>query len=1481
MTKSRPEISRGASRTFLIFYLLGLVGAVVLFLGGAFLVDRQVVARQEKIFNEQQALQTNLAARVLEDHLKSAAWLVGRAAEQDPALDSSAYATVFLQRVLGSSRDLKALAFLDREARVQALVSTQGEGGQLGLRQVEEWGRRHLAEVAAGPGPFATPFYLTARDQLAGLLIPVRRRDEFVGFLSAAVDLSALIQRYIAPMRSGRWGAAFLLDENGTVLYDHETQIIGRNIFDGLHADYPDLTRLDRLMVSQPMGTGDYHFTVRRGGPVSRKLIAWHAVEFFGRKLIVAMSAPDREIEVMLTEFRRQRVLLGVFLTLAILGAGLFFHRRRERKRLEADEEKYRTLVEGINAIVFATDETGQVTYVSPEVETVGPYRPGEIIGRNFLEFVYEQDRPRTAAAFGLALTGDRGTTETRFYDASGKAKWFRIISRPVFREGRPAGTRGLLVDVTEQKRAEEELDLQNKRFESLIRNTDLAIAVLDEAHMILSCNRAFEKTFLVREEQIVGRNIDELVAGPGGLDEARGLTGQILRGEPVHATGTRYRSDGAPFEAEIYGAPVIVEGRVVGAYGLYSDLSELKKAQSALREKEALYRTLFETASDAIFIMRDERFVDCNPTTLKMFNASREDIIGRPPYDFSPKVQPDGRESREAARAYIRAALEGQPQFFEWRHRRLDGLPFDAEVSLNRMDLAEGPFLLAAVRDVTVRKQAERALRLSEEKYRTILESTGDGYYEVDLKGRFTFINESFRRILGYSRDELLGADYRRFCEPGQAESIFRSFNQVFQTGQPVRDLVWSISDGEGRKKHLEVMVYLRRDEEGRALGFRGLIRDITDRRRAEEALRWSEEKYKALYDNALVGMFRVSIEDGTALEINDVCVKMFGYDSKEEVRDKLRTLDHYVDPEERRGAVETLLREGRVDSMVVQFRRRDGSPFWAEYSAKIYPKEGYVEGTVIDVTDRVKAGLALQESERRYRRLFDTIHDLILTHDLAGRLIEVNPAVCQAFGYPREEIIGRSLMDFVVPEYRDQFEEAYLEPMKREGYREGVFQVADREGQVHYVEYRATLVQAAGQPPYVTGSGRDVTERIRAQRELREMEEQLSQSMKMEAVGTLASGISHDFNNILQAISGYIQLLQARTDRGDPGRRYLMEMDQAIERAADLVRRLLTFSRKVEPELKPTDLNLEVRHAVSILERTIPKMIRIETRLAKDLWPISGDSGQLEQIVMNLGTNARDAMPEGGRLLVETENFVADEEFCRSVLDVEPGRWVQLRVTDTGCGMDKETAGHIFEPFFTTKGSGKGTGLGLSSVYGIVKGHRGHVDCRSEPGQGAVFRVLLPALPPEAGAPAAREPLAAEVRGGNETILVVDDERPILEVAKEALESQGYKVLAADSGEKALEVYRRPGVRVDLVVLDLGMPGMGGYSCLKALLELDHEAKVIIASGYAEEGHAERTLGYGAADYLTKPYRLADLLEKVRVVLDGPGEAGDRPGA
>ncbi|MFZ0449001.1 MAG: PAS domain S-box protein [Desulfatiglandaceae bacterium] len=769
--------------------------------------------------------------------------------------------------------------------------------------------------------------------------------------------------------------------------------------------------------------------------------------------------------------------------------------------------------------------------------------------------------------------------------------------------------------------------------------------------------------------------------------------------------------------------------------------------------------------------------------------------------------------------------------------------------------------------------KRSEEEIKKRQKYLEAVLHAALDAIVTLDASHHILEWNPGAEQIFGYSRDEAVGRSLDDLVSRPDVVDEAKAITKKVLSGQHLVPL----ETVRYRKDGTPVNVIVASSPiqiEGELHGAVGVYTDITDRKRAEEALRVSEEKFRLTFESVPDAVTISRIEDGRYLSVNNGFCRITGY-SKEEATGKTAfELGLYVNPADRERLLANLQDKGMVDGFEVQYRMKDERVLDTLLSGKIfrYEKKDCLVAVVKDVTQFKGTQEELRRSEKRYRDLFNSVSDLIYTQDLEGHFLSANRAMTEIFGYEPEEFIGHKTTDFMKPELRPLFYTEYIEKIKKQGHNEGVTSYFARDGRKTYLEYRSRLIKPGTGEPYITGIGRDVTERILAEKEIKKLNKQMLQAQKMEAVGTLAGGIAHDFNNLLQGILGFTQMLLMEKDGNDPDTAKLEQIEKAAHRASELTQQLLAFSRKVESNLRPVDLNQELEQVRNLLERTIPKMIAIELHLEDHLNVIRADPAQLEQVIMNFGVNARDAMPDSGKLVFETENVTLDEEYCKAHLGARPGRYVLLSISDTGQGMDRETLEHIFEPFFTTKGVGSGTGLGLAMVYGIIKSHGGYIMCYSEPGEGTTFKIYLPVME---GDPVRNETEtnrnAAVPEGGSETILLVDDEEILRDIGKDILEKFGYTVLLAADGESALELYRENPEDISLVILDIVMPGMGGKKCLEEILKMNPQAKVVMASGYSINGRVKEVLDGGARAFIKKPYELKQMLAEVRKVLDG----------
>jgi two-component system cell cycle sensor histidine kinase/response regulator CckA len=594
---------------------------------------------------------------------------------------------------------------------------------------------------------------------------------------------------------------------------------------------------------------------------------------------------------------------------------------------------------------------------------------------------------------------------------------------------------------------------------------------------------------------------------------------------------------------------------------------------------------------------------------------------------------------------------------------------------------------------------------------------------------------------------------------------------------------------------------------------------------------------------------------------DVNEGCLRLYGYGRGEFLL--LAVSDISASPEEE-SQVETVLRTGMpVEAEVLQ-KRKDGTRFWGLLN--VFPVSGdLVLGQITDITQRKDAEEALRREKDFSSRILSVANVLIVVMDREGRVLLFNRKCEEVTGWQESEVRGKHIWDLLLPErvvppIREAF--SRLDEKDISPFYESPWYT--RDGRERNIRWNNSVTRdEQGEVVWIIGTGIDVTEQ-------RQLEEQLRHIQKMDAVGTLAGGIAHDFNNIIQAIMGYTSVLKTRIGDDDAGMKEIESIKRAGLRASELTTQLLGFARGGKYEVRPIDLNQVVEKVVSMIRHTFDRSIEIRTELADGLSAVEGDAGQLEQTVLNLCINARDAMPKGGILTLGTrqETFTGGEDGPPGA--VPRGTYISLSLSDTGMGIPPENIPRIFEPFFSTKEPGKGSGMGLAMAYGIVKNHGGILDVRSVPGKGTTFRVLVPTSSKEilpSPAPLPDEPVV----GGTETILFVDDEESLRILAVEMLGRLGYQVLTAGNGLEAVNTFTERHGEIAVVILDMIMPGLGGEETFHRLKEIDPSARILISSGYAVEGRPQSLLSAGAAGFLQKPYRVGTLAATLRRILGG----------
>ncbi|MBN1808051.1 MAG: PAS domain S-box protein [Planctomycetes bacterium] len=639
-----------------------------------------------------------------------------------------------------------------------------------------------------------------------------------------------------------------------------------------------------------------------------------------------------------------------------------------------------------------------------------------------------------------------------------------------------------------------------------------------------------------------------------------------------------------------------------------------------------------------------------------------------------------------------------------------------------------------------------------------------------------------------------------------------------------------------------------------------------------AQQALRSSEEKYRSLFEIAGDSIFLMC--DDIFIDCNPATLSMFGCE-RDQIVGQPPYGTHFSPPRQPDGRDSTekarekigLALSGQPQTFEWAHIRFDGTPFDAEVSLNRFALAGEKRllAIVRDITDRTAAAEKLRRSEEQYRVLLSNLDDIVYMLDAEGRISFVSDRV-RKYGYEPDALLSRHFGAIIFPEDADRIMKVAAEQLMtgRElpEERRTEFRVMAADGRVRWVEERGHLVHdALGNAVGISGVLRDVTEQ-------KSLEEQFRQAQKMEAIGRLAGGVAHDFNNLLTVILGYSEILLRDSGQPDITRRRVDGIRQSAERASSLVRQLLAFSRKQVLKPRIINLNAVISELEKMLQRLIGEHIELSTVKAPQLPQVKADPAQVEQVIMNLVVNSRDAMPDGGKLTIRTEAVDLDADYAAAHAGVNPGTHVMLAVSDTGHGMDSDTVGKIFEPFYTTKEVGQGTGLGLSTVHGIVTQSGGHIWVYSEPGRGTTFKIYFPSVDLAADA-AVKTPPPAETAAGTETILVVEDESNVRELIQAVLCERGYSVLTAASPQEALALAEHT-VRIDLLLTDVIMPGMNGLLLFTRFREMHPEAATIFMSGYTDEMLVHRDEIPPEAVFLEKPFTPTSLARRVREVLD-----------
>jgi PAS domain S-box-containing protein len=1185
--------------------------------------------------------------------------------------------------------------------------------------------------------------------------------------------------------------------------------------------------------------------------------------------------------------------------------------------QLQKAEENYRSIFENAVEGIFQSTPEGRFITMNPAMaDILGYASPAAAVAgiTDIKHQIYVDPGGRSESDRIQAEQGFLQGYEFEAYRKDGERIWLSVNRRSIrdqddieiYREG-------FVKNITTRKRAEEAL-------RETVRSKDESLAVLDTILSTAPIGFAFHNRDLVYErineslaainglpvEAHIGRTVREVLPEMAAALEPH-LKRVVETGLPTIDLELSGETQADPGNQHYWLAsfyPVQMKGgEVLGVGVLVSDITERKRAEEALRESELRYKGLIDSAFDGVVIHRGGAIVSANRAFVEMFGYSADEVIGMDVLDFTA---PECRD-------FVRGHTQDESTYESFGLRK-EGSRMPVETS-GHICLYEGQTArLAAIRDITERKRVEQiqtrraALALFRADVSAALAASHAplrATLELCTAAMVQHLGAAFARIwtLNHEGDVLElqassgiythidGAHGRvpvgSFKIGKIAQERLPHITNDVRSDPRVSDKDWARREGmvafAGYPLLLEdrligvMALFSRRELSEDTLdalaSVAALMSQGIDLRRAEKALQDSERRKDAILKTALDCVITIDHE-GVVIDFNPAAERTFGYASADVVGKKKADLivPILLPPDHEHGFARYMATGGSSmlgKRMEVTAVRADGNEIPVELTITAIGELPHPTFTAFirDLTEPQRAETELRQSEERYRDMVENARDMIYSHDLEGNYTSMNTAGEKIMGYPRAEVLTLNLAQTVAPECVVKVEEMLTRKLAGEDVTNYEIEIIAKDGRRVPVEANTRLVYQDGVPVGVQGIARDVTVR-------KQLEEQLRQSQKMEAIGQLAGGVAHDFNNLLTAINGYASLTLQQLEANHPLRSYLEEIKKAGDRAASLTRQLLAFGRKQILQPRALNLNDIVSDMNKMLRRLIGEDIRFATKLASKLKPVRADPGQIEQVLLNLVVNARDSMPQGGSLTIETDNVELDREYANQHVGVQPGHFAVLAVSDTGTGMDEETQSRIFEPFFTTKAKDKGTGLGLSTVYGIVKQSGGNIWVYSEPGHGTALKVYFPALdsPQEQ---LGHIPAESEVRGGSETILLVEDEEIVRRLARRILEQTGYEVLEASHGEEAVRLCGVHAKPIHLLLTDVVMPGTSGKEVADRLSSMRPEIKVLFMSGYTDEAIVHQGVLNSSVEFIQKPFTLAALSRKVREVLDSNGNA------
>ena len=1145
-----------------------------------------------------------------------------------------------------------------------------------------------------------------------------------------------------------------------------------------------------------------------------------------------------------------------------------------ERKRAEAilreSESRAIAMFQAIPDMIFRLDRQGIFLDYKADVKDLYAQSDPTIIGKRNRDITPPEFADLIDRKIHDALVSN--TLQTFEYHLPAPGSGMKNFEARMVVSGVDEVT-AIVRDITERKRTEEALRESEERFRSLYENSTIGLYRTTPDGKIILANPTLVKMLGYSNfEELALRNLEQEGFEPSY--ERKHFIEQIeLHGEVRGLETVWNRKDGSIVHIR-ESARVIrdLNGKTLYYDGSVEDITERKRAEEEVRESEEKFRMVFENVFDGISIYSEDpdpskrRLIECNEQYAAMAGRSREELLQLGTTLGLQKAIENEANANRIESLSQKTVFQGS---FSWI--RPDGKANNVEYVAMPITWQGKSYSIGIDRDITERKQVEKALQVSMDRYKNLTNISPVGIFNTDENGLTTYVNPTYCQISGLSFEEALGNGWLRVVHPDDKEKLFKGWQEAtrlyhesfsdYRFMRPDGTIAWVMGQAIPET-----------NSENKIIGYLGTITDITERKRAEEMVRESEERFRSLYENSTIGLYRTT-PDGKIILANPTLVKMLGYSTFEELASRNLEQEGFEPSYERKHFIEQIELNGEVKGLESAWTRKDGSMVYIRESARTIRdpngKTLYYDGSVEDITERKQAEVAFDFEKNLLRSLMDNVPDNIYFKDLNSRFLRMSKSLAERIGLSDPaQAIGKTDFDFFTD---DNARPAYVN--EQEIIKTGIPLVNMEEketwpgGLEKWVSTtKVPLRDVEGHIIGTFGISRDMTEQ-------KKLQSLLLQTQKVQSIGTLAGGIAHDFNNILGIILAFTSVLERSDGNKEKILKSTTAITQAVSRGAALVRQILTFARQTGALVKPLFIPDLIREIVNMLKETFPGVIEFKTVIENNVPFINADHSQMHQVLLNLCVNARDAMPKGGIIGIEVRT-VASETLIQQFPETKNDRYISISVSDTGTGMDEATKSRIFDPFFTTKEQGKGTGLGLSVVYGVVQDHHGFIAVESKAGQGTTFHLYIPVPQEEKETQEIKNTKADGEQRGSETILFVEDEQLLREVIQSVLETNGYKVLLANNGREAVEIYKKEYKDIALVLSDMGLPKLGGRDVYAMLKEINPHIKIIFASGFISQETRSELYKEGVKGFIMKPYGVHEVLHMVREVLNENGK-------